>query len=146
MRVVLHRVRWAREVDAGPHRRTIESGLLLLVGFGRLDAPETVERLAGRIARLRVFPSDGSMLGESVLDAEAPAMVASQMSLAAATDRGAKPNLSAGASPTAAAEMYDLLARELVAAGVHPVVALPFASSAELDVRHWGPFTLCLDA
>jgi D-tyrosyl-tRNA(Tyr) deacylase len=144
--VVLHRVRWAREAEGGGDGRGVENGLLLLVGFARRDGPATVGRLARRIARLRVFPTDGSMLGQSALDAGAAVMVASQMPLAAATDRGTRPNLSAGAPPAVAADLYDHLGNELVAAGVRRVVTLPFASSAELEVRHWGPFTLCLDA
>ncbi len=141
MRVVVHRVRRARLSD----RRTLTDGLVTLVGFTRDDDPEACRRMAGRIARARVFPTSGSMVGVSALDRGAPLLVVAQMSLVADTTRGAKPNLSAGAPPPVAASLYATFVDELRRAGASAVEAVPFGSSGDIDLRHWGPFTLVLD-
>jgi D-tyrosyl-tRNA(Tyr) deacylase len=139
--VVVHRVRRARL----PDRRTLTDALVALVGFTRGDDQDTCRRMARRVVRARVFPSSGSMVGASALDRGAPLLVVSQMPLAADTTRGAKPDLSAGAPSPVAASLYATFVDELVHAGAAAVEAVPFGSSGEIDLRHWGPFTVVLD-
>jgi len=141
VRVVVHRVRRARLAN----RLTLTDALVALIGFSRDDGPAACRRMAGRVVRARVFPSSGSMVGASALDLGAPLLVVSQMPLAADTTRGAKPNLSAGAPSPVAATLYETFVDELRRAGAPAVEAVPFGSSDDIDLRHWGPFTLVLD-
>jgi len=141
VRVVVHRVRRARL----PDRRTLTDALVALVGFTRGDDPDACRRMARRVVGARVFPSSGSMVGASALDRQAPLLVVSQMPLAADMTRGAKPDLSAGAPSQVAASLYATFVDELVHAGAAAVEAVPFGSSGEIDLRHWGPFTVVLD-
>jgi D-tyrosyl-tRNA(Tyr) deacylase len=145
VRIVLHRVRSARLRGRRPPVRPVTDGLVVMVGFGRDDDPATCRRMAGRVVRARVFPSPGSMLGVSARELAAAVMVVSQMPLVADTARGAKPNLAAGAAADVASSLYATFAHELDRAGAAAVEVVPFGSSAELDIRHWGPFTLVLD-
>ena len=56
MRAVCQRVSQARVRVAGEIVAEIGSGLCVLLGVGRGDAGGEAARLAGKVARLRVFP------------------------------------------------------------------------------------------
>ena len=101
--------------------------------------------MAARIARSRVFPTSGSMVGASSLDLSAHMLVVSQMALVADTARGTRPNLAAGMDPVTASQLYRVFVVGLEDAGVVAVQVVPFGSSIEIEMRHWGPFTLVLD-
>ena len=57
----MQRVRSAT-LDVGDERvAEIKSGVVVLVGVGANDRPEDGERLAAKIAALRIFEEDGKM-------------------------------------------------------------------------------------
>ena len=58
MRAVVQRVTQARVIVAGEVVGEIGPGLCVLLGVARGDEPAGAERLAGRVARLRVLEND----------------------------------------------------------------------------------------
>jgi D-tyrosyl-tRNA(Tyr) deacylase len=68
MRAVVQRVASARAIVEGATAGEIGAGLCVLVGVARGDGVGEAERLAGRIARLRIFPDAEGLraLGVSV--------------------------------------------------------------------------------
>ena len=58
-------------------------GLCVLLGVARGDGEEDATRLAGKIARLRVFADDEGRFDRSLLDTGGAALVASQFTLLA---------------------------------------------------------------
>lgn len=147
MRLVLHRVRRAEICPPEPGAEAaIGEGVLILVGFEQGDDEAVVDRLAGKAARLRLFPEGERRLSRSLLDTGGEVLVGCQMALAADTSRGSKPNLSRTAAPVQAAELYEAFGRALRRVGVAVVRRIPFASSLELEVRHWGPLAMTLEA
>ncbi len=144
MRVVLHRVDRARALREGTPVVEIGPGLVAFVGFGRDDTPEVVRRLAGKIARIRIFEREGSRFGASVVDVGGEVLTLSQFTLMADTSRGARPNFSPAAPSAAAAELYDVLGKALRRAGVPGVRQGPFGSSLTVEITHRGPFTVVL--
>ncbi len=144
MRVVLHRVRSAQASWDGQALACIELGLVALVGFGRDDAPQAVERMAGKVANLRIFEQGESKFGRSLLELDGQALVISQFTLCADFSRGRRPGLHLAASPEQARSLFESFSAGLRAAGAR-VQATPFGSRSQLDARHWGPFTVVLD-
>ena len=68
MRAVVQRVSRARVVVAGEVRGEIGAGLCVLLGVARGDEPAAAERLAGRVARLRIFENEKGRFDRSLLD------------------------------------------------------------------------------
>ena len=79
-------------------------GLLVLLGIAQGDAEADAARLAGKVARLRVFENDEGRLDRSLLDAGGAALVVSQFTLIADTQKGNRPGF-AGAASTQEAEL-----------------------------------------
>ena len=144
MRVVLQRVaRASVAVDGEPVSR-IDRGYLLLVGAGRDDLEGEPERLADKIANLRVFADAGGKMNLALADVEGEELVVSQFTLYGDVRRGRRPSWTAAAEPGAAAERVEALARSLEARGL--IVARGvFGAHMEVELVNDGPVTLVLD-
>ena len=86
MRAVVQRVSSARVSVEEAAVGEIGPGLLVLLGVGTDDTPTEADRLAGRIARLRIFGNDEGKFDLSVLDTGGEILVVSQFTLLADTD------------------------------------------------------------
>jgi D-tyrosyl-tRNA(Tyr) deacylase len=145
LRAVVQRVSQARVRVAGEVVGSIGPGLVVLLGVARGDGPAEVGRLAGKIARLRIFEADGKF-ARSVLDEGGSALVVSQFTLIADNkrQRGTRPDFS-GAAPRAEAEpLYQAFCEALRALGV-PVETGVFGARMEVDLVNDGPVTVILD-
>ena len=58
MRAVVQRVSEAAVSVDGEVRGPIAAGIVVLLGVASGDVPETADRLAGKVARLRVFENE----------------------------------------------------------------------------------------
>ena len=85
MRAVVQRVAEARVLVAGEVVGEIGPGLCVLLGVARGDEPADSERLAGRIARLRIFENEEGKFDRSLVDIGGAALVVSQFTLIADT-------------------------------------------------------------
>jgi D-tyrosyl-tRNA(Tyr) deacylase len=83
VRAVVQRVREARVLVHGTVTGAIGPGLCVLLGVAAGDGEEEVARLAGRIARLRIFENAEGRFDRSVLDTGGSALVVSQFTLIA---------------------------------------------------------------
>ena len=144
MKAVLQRVTRA-SVQVGEERAgEIGPGLCVLLGVGRADGRETAARLAGKVARLRVFEQDGRF-DRSLLDVGGEALVVSQFTLLADTARGNRPSFSDAAPPEEAEPLYDAFCEELRALGV-PVATGRFGARMAVELANDGPVTIVLEA
>jgi D-aminoacyl-tRNA deacylase len=140
VRAVVQRVARARVTPGGE----IGHGLCILLGVAHGDGAETAGRLAGKIARLRIFPDDEGRFDRSVLDVTGAVLVVSQFTLLADTAKGNRPSF-AGASPPEEAEpQYERFCAELRTLGV-PVETGVFGAKMEVELVNDGPVTLVLD-
>jgi D-aminoacyl-tRNA deacylase len=146
VRAVVQRVSSARVLVDGEVVGEIERGLCVLLGVSRADGEEDAGRLAGRIARLRIFENDDGRLDRSLLDVGGGALVVSQFTLIADSKRqkGTRPDFS-GAAPREQAEpLYEALCTALRASGVH-VATGRFGARMVVEIANDGPVTIVLD-
>jgi D-tyrosyl-tRNA(Tyr) deacylase len=124
----------------------IGHGICILVGVARGDREEEAARLAGKIARLRIFPDDDGRFDRSVADVTGAALVVSQFTLIADSKRqkGTRPDFSQAAKPEVAEPLYELFCDELRALGI-PVETGVFGAQMQLELVNEGPVTLVLD-
>jgi len=141
MRAVVQRVSRARVTPGGE----IGPGLCVLLGVAGGDGEEQAARLAGKIARLRVFPDDAGRFDRSVVDVSGAALVVSQFTLIADTAKGNRPSFTDAAPPDEAKALYERFCSELRALGV-PVETGVFGAKMEVELVNDGPETIVLDA
>jgi D-tyrosyl-tRNA(Tyr) deacylase len=122
----------------------IGRGLCVLLGVARGDAEEQATRLAGKVARLRIFPDEAGRFDRSVEDVAGSVLVVSQFTLSADTARGNRPSFTAAAPPEEAEPLYERFCADLRALGV-PVETGVFGATMELEFVNDGPVTIVLD-
>ena len=144
MRAVVQRVSSARVVVDGRVVGEIDRGLCVLLGVGRGDGEEDVERLAGRVARLRIFENEEGRFDRSLLDVAGEALVVSQFTLIADTAKGNRPSFSDAAAPEQAEPLYDQFCDVLRDLGV-PVATGRFGARMAVELVNDGPVTIVLE-
>lgn len=145
MRAVCQRVLEARARVDGRVVGETGVGLCVLLGVARGDDEDTAARLAGKAARLRVFPDEAGRFDRSLLDLDGGALVVSQFTLLAETAKGNRPSFAGAAPPDEAAPLYERFCAELRALGV-AVAQGVFGAKMAVELVNDGPVTIILEA
>jgi D-tyrosyl-tRNA(Tyr) deacylase len=146
VRALIQRVSEASVSIDGEVAGSIGTGLIVLLGVGRTDAPDQARKLAEKVARLRVFAGDEKPLDRSLLDLgdEAAALCVSQFTLYGDVRRGLRPSFTGAAEPALAEQLYELFCEELAAQGVH-VERGRFGAMMSVRLVNEGPVTLMVE-
>jgi D-tyrosyl-tRNA(Tyr) deacylase len=144
VRAVVQRVREASVAVGGTVVSEIGAGLVVLLGVADTDTSENAERLAAKIARLRVFADDDGRFDRSLLDVRGEALVVSQFTLIADTRKGNRPSFTAAAPPDVAELLYDRFCAVVEEAGVG-VARGVFGARMDVALVNDGPVTVVLD-
>jgi D-tyrosyl-tRNA(Tyr) deacylase len=145
MRAICQRVREARVLVDGKTVGEIGPGLCVLLGIARGDGAGEAERLAAKIARLRIFPDDEGRFDRSVLDANGRVLAVSQFTLIADTAKGNRPSFTDAAPPDEAEPLYVHFCEALAGEGVQ-VERGVFGAHMLVELECDGPVTIILDA
>ncbi|HZQ17064.1 MAG TPA: D-aminoacyl-tRNA deacylase [Gaiellaceae bacterium] len=140
MRAVVQRVARAAAAPGG----SIGAGLCVLLGVAEGDDARAAERLAGKVARLRIFEDGDGRFDRSLLDTGGSALVVSQFTLIADTAKGNRPSFSRAARPEAAEPLYERFAAALRELGV-PVETGVFGARMRVELVNDGPVTVVVD-
>lgn len=146
VRIVVQRVREASVSVGGEVVASCERGLVVLLGIADGDTNEAADRLAGKVARLRIFEGDDGRFDRSLLDVRGEALVVSQFTLIADSRRqkGTRPDFSKAARPEVAEPLYEYFCQALRKLGV-PVQTGVFGARMEVSLVNDGPVTIVLD-
>ena len=124
---------------------SIGAGLCILLGVAEIDRSTDAERLAGKIARLRIFENDAGKFDCSLLDVGGEALVVSQFTLIADTAKGNRPSFTAAAPPQQAETLYAAFCEALRALGVRVETGV-FGARMHVELVNDGPVTISLDS
>ena len=144
MRAVVQRVASARVVVNGEPVGQIGCGLCVLLGVAREDGEAGAERLAGRIARLRIFENEEGRFDRSLVDVGGEALVVSQFTLIADTAKGNRPSFTDAAPPEQAEPLYERFCAELRELGIGVATGV-FGARMRVELVNDGPVTIVLD-
>jgi D-aminoacyl-tRNA deacylase len=136
-------VRDARVSIEGSVAGEIGAGLCVLLGVARGDRADDAVRLAGKIARLRIFEDDAGRFDRSLLDTGGAVLVVSQFTLIADTAKGNRPSFSDAAPPEEAEPLYERFCDELHGLGVHVEQGV-FGARMAVELVNDGPVTIVL--
>jgi D-tyrosyl-tRNA(Tyr) deacylase len=145
VRAVVQRVSRAAVEVEGRVAAQIESGVLVLLGVSSDDSTDTARRLAGKVARLRIFPDAEGRFDRSLVDVDGEALVVSQFTLVADTRKGNRPSFTDAAAPEQAEPLYEAFCAALAAEGL-AVSRGVFGARMDVALVNEGPVTIVLDA
>ena|SRR5436190_4550952 len=144
MRAVVQRVASARVVVEGSIAGQIGAGLCVLLGVARDDGVAETDRLARRVARLRIFPDEEGRFDKSVLDVDGAVLVVSQFTLIADTAKGNRPSFSDAAPPEESEPLYERFCEALRELGVAVETGV-FGARMQVELVNDGPVTVVLE-
>lgn len=144
MRALVQRVTEARVDVGGTMIGEIGPGLLILVCAMQGDDEADADKLAAKIAKLRIFEDEDGRMNRSVVETRGAALVVSQFTLAADTSRGNRPGFSAAAPPAQGKKLYEHFASALRQLNV-PVETGRFGANMAVHLVNNGPVTLWID-
>lgn len=144
MRAVLQRVSEAAVSVGGESVSAIGVGVVVLLGVASGDTAEDAERMAGKVARLRIFENDEGRLDRALVDIAGGALVVSQFTLVADTSKGNRPSFTEAAGSEEAEPLYERFCAALADEGVG-VSRGVFGARMELALVNDGPVTIVLE-
>jgi D-aminoacyl-tRNA deacylase len=144
VRAVVQRVSSARVVVDDEAVGEIGRGLCVLLGIARDDHEADADRLADRIARLRIFENDEGRFDRSLLDVGGKALLVSQFTLIADTAKGNRPSFTDAAPPEQAEPLYERFCAALHDLGVEAATGR-FGARMAVELVNDGPVTIVLD-
>ncbi|MBS1191226.1 MAG: D-tyrosyl-tRNA(Tyr) deacylase [Rhodocyclaceae bacterium] len=146
MRVVVQRVRQAAVAVDDEVVGAIGPGLLVLAGFEAGDGEGDLDWMAGKLARLRVFPDEAGVMNRSVADAGGDILAVSQFTLYASTQKGNRPSWGRATPGEVSRPLFEAFVGKLSAALGKPVPSGVFGADMQVSLTNDGPVTLVIDS
>ena len=138
MRALIQRVRRASVTVDGEVVAAIDAGLLVLLGVTHDDDEAIADRLADKVAALRIFEdADGKM--NEALGPGREVLVVSQFTLYGDGRKGNRPSFIAAARPEQAEPLYERFRARLDAQGGR------FGAHMDVELVNDGPVTVLLE-
>lgn len=144
MKAVVQRVKEVSVSTEGKKVAEIGQGLLVLLGVAEGDAEEQAQKLAKKIAALRIMADEKHKMNLSVLDVKGEILVISQFTLLADASRGHRPSFIKAAEPEIAEKLYKLFVEELKKLNI-PVKTGEFGEYMQVKLVNDGPVTIILE-
>ena len=143
MRATLQRVSEAEVKVEGAVVGRIGRGWLILLGVGRGDTGQEVQKMAEKVVHLRMFEDAKGKFNLSALDIKAEILVVSQFTLYADTSRGRRPSFVDAAEPEIAERLVEEFAEALRSYGLR-VETGRFGAHMDVMLHNDGPVTINL--
>lgn len=144
MKLVIQRCFQARVEVEGKVVGKIARGLTVFVGVENGDDETQVEKMARKIATLRIFDNDEGRFDRSLLDIDGQVLAISNFTLCGDAKKGARPNFSGAAKPDAAHALFSHFVTLLRAQNV-VVASGIFGVDMKVWVENDGPVTMILE-
>ena len=123
---------------------SINAGILVLFGVEKGDEKEKAEKIADKIAKLRIFEDENGKMNKSIKDISGEVLVVSQFTLAGNCAKGTRPSFDRAEVPDKANEMYEYFIQQLKDRDL-PVQTGVFGAMMEVELINDGPVTFILN-
>lgn len=124
---------------------SIGAGLCVLVGVTHGDGEAEADRIADRLAGIRIMDDDEGVMNRSVTDVGGEVLVVSQFTLYGDASRGRRPTWSAAARPEQAEPLVERVVSGLRDRGLG-VATGRFRENMSVDLVNDGPVTVMVEA
>lgn len=144
MKFVIQRCQEASVSVDGKTVGAIEKGLMVLIGVGKDDTTEVVDKYLKKLLQLRIFEDGNGKTNRSLMDIGGQLLLVSQFTLYANCRHGNRPSFTDAGDPQKAEELYEYLierAKEQVSVVEQGI----FGADMKVALVNDGPFTIILD-
>ncbi len=146
MRAVIQRVSKACVTIGQNETATIGRGLLIFLGVEAGDTSVDVQWLAGKIARLRIFPDEQGRMNKDIQEIRGEMLVVSQFTLFADTQKGNRPSFFQAAKPDEAIPRYEEFLQRIEYLTESAPAHGTFAADMQVALINDGPVTILIDS
>lgn len=146
MRVLLQRVTKGSVTVENEVVGQVGGGLVLLVGVTHSDGEAEAQKLARKVAHLRIFEDEAGKLNRSVLDIGGEVLVISQFTLYGNARKGRRPSFINAARPAQAEPLIEYFMAQLQEHGISRIATGRFGASMLVEIHNDGPVTIWLDS
>jgi len=123
----------------------IGPGMTVLLGVGDTDTVDDAQRIARKIATLRIFEDDAGKINRSIHEVGGEILLISQFTLYADCRKGRRPSFVHAALPAIAEPLVTQVITALRAEGLH-VETGRFGAEMRVTIVNVGPLTIWLDS
>ena len=145
MKAVIQRVSNASVTIDSKIVAQIECGLLILLGIEDADSQDDIIWLSNKIANLRIFNDDDTVMNFSIKEVNGEVIVVSQFTLHAATKKGNRPSYIKAAKPDIAIPLYEAFVKQLENDLGKKVQTGEFGADMKVALINNGPVTIIID-
>lgn len=144
MKAVVQRVKQTSLRVDGKLISSISFGLVVFLGVKQGDKEEQVEKIAYKIANLRIFEDTAGKMNLSVKNVGGEILLVSQFTLCGDCTHGNRPSFSDAEQPERAKELYELCAEKLRGHGL-TVRQGVFGADMKISQLNDGPVSIILE-
>lgn len=144
MKALIQRVKRASVTINGELYSSIDKGILVLLGVEKSDEIENAQRLAQKVANLRIFEDENDRMNFSVKDVNGEILVVSQFTLCGDCKKGTRPSFDKAAQPEKANSLYEDFVRMLKDDGFD-VKTGKFRAMMDVELINDGPVTFMIE-
>ena len=144
MKAVVQRVKQTSLYVDGNLISSIDFGLTVFLGIGQGDCSRQTERLAYKIANLRIFEDERGKMNLSVKDVGGEILLVSQFTLYGDCSHGNRPSFSNAEIPEKARALYEDCAERLRGYGL-TVKQGVFGADMKIAQLNDGPVSIILE-
>lgn len=144
MKGLIQRVKRASVTIDNELYSSIGSGLLVFVGVEKEDEKINAEKLADKIANLRIFEDENDKMNLSVKDVKGEILVVSQFTLCGNCKKGTRPSFDNSAPLDKAVELYEYFVEQMKLTGLN-VQTGKFRAMMDVELINDGPVTFWVE-
>lgn len=144
MKALIQRVKQAKVEVNNEIVGAIDTGMLVLVGIDAHDTEASVDALADRLLKYRLFSDDTGRMNLNIAQAHGGILLVSQFTLSADTKKGLRPGFSTAATPSEGERLFNRVVERV--RQQHPTVATgQFGADMQVSLQNDGPVTFLLE-
>lgn len=144
MKAVVQRVKNTLLTVDGKLVSSIDYGLAVFLGVQQGDVERQAERMAYKIANLRIFEDDNGKMNLSVKDVGGSVLLVSQFTLCGDCSHGNRPSFSTAEGSQRANELYEYCSSKLRESGLIVRQGV-FGADMKISQYNDGPVTIILE-
>lgn len=145
MRVIVQKAENARCIVENKVIGAVSFGYMLLVGFTHTDSLLEIQKMANKIAGLRIFEDENHKLNKNIFDVNGEILAISQFTLYADCRHGNRPSFTAAMAYEQANSLFNQFVEELRSLNLH-VQTGQFGADMNIEFTNVGPTTIFLDS
>ena len=144
MKVLVQRVKNASVTIDDELFSSIDKGILALVGIEKNDELGTIQKMAKKVANMRIFSDENDKMNLSLIDVKGEMLIVSQFTLCSDCKKGTRPSFDKSAPPQIAKELYEEFIKEIASYGIKYGTG-QFGAMMDVALVNDGPVTFMLE-